>query len=455
MRKSKEMLISTALVVVCAATAIGADRRTPVVEAIEKCSPAVVNISAERIIRRRYDPLFGFRDKMFDELSRNFRDRFHPHEYRKTSLGSGVIVDPSGIVVTNEHVISRSSKISVTLPDKRRYSGKLISSDPKNDLAVLKIYAPGPLPCIKLGTSSDLMIGETVIAMGNPFGLQNSVSVGVLSATDRAVRAEGRVVLEHLIQLDAAINPGNSGGALVNINGELIGINTAIVAEAEGIGFALPVDRVRNVLVGLLDYRLLQGVWLGVRLQEITPDIAKNLNVALRGALVTDVEPNSPASSKLRRTDTILAADGRPVNHPFDFALSMLNKKAGDALRIKYARDGRELTTTLRVKKMPQESGLDLARKKLGLELQKLSRDIARKLDVDPKIGLLVTGVEKGSPAFDAGLERGDVILRLAGMPIAEADRFAALLQHLRHGARVQVLLYRRNALYRGVIKVR
>ncbi|NQT19790.1 MAG: trypsin-like peptidase domain-containing protein, partial [Planctomycetes bacterium] len=278
MHKPENILISMAIALLATTCAAAATRRTPVVEAVEKCSPAVVNISSERVIRQQYGPLFGHRDRMFDQLFREFRQRYHGHERLARSLGSGVIVDPSGIVVTNEHVINRASKITVTLVNGRRYEARLISSDPENDLAVLQIDAPEPLPCIQMGTSSDLMIGETIIAMGNPMGLENSVAAGVLSATDRSVAAEGKVVLEHLIQIDATINPGNSGGALVNINGELIGINTAIVADAQGIGFALPVDRVKNVLVNLLDYRLHKRMWLGVRLQEITPDIAEQLN---------------------------------------------------------------------------------------------------------------------------------------------------------------------------------
>jgi len=442
----------------CAAAAAGATRRTPVVEAVEKCSPAVVNISTERVIQQRYDPFFGFRDRMFDRLFREFRERSHTRERRRRSLGSGVIVDPSGIVVTNEHVINRASRITVTLSNDQRYEATPISSDPDSDLAALQIDAPHPLPCIKMGGSSDLMIGETVIAMGNPFGLENSVSVGVLSATDRAVQAEGRVVLEHLIQLDAAINPGNSGGPLVNINGELIGINTAIVAEAQGIGFALPVDRVKNVLAELLDYRLMKGVWLGLTLQEITPDIAKHLNIPAGGVLVSEVEAGSPASSaRLRKKDVIIEADGEPVTNPFEFTKVILRKDVGDKVKIKYSRDGRKLTSTLKIGKAPQkpEPALELARAKLGLDLQQIPGDVARALDVAPNIGLIVTRVIPNGPAHDAGFENGDLILRIAGRPVADLHMLAALLQQIRPGARVRVLLYRRNALYRGILKVR
>jgi len=438
------------------ASAAGASRRTPVVEAIEKCSAAVVNISTERIIRQQYDPFYGFRDRMFDELFRQFHERFHQRQYRTSSLGSGVLIDSSGIVVTNEHVINRASRITVTLSNNKQYEAVLISSDPESDLAVLKINSADPLPCIQMGTSSDLMIGETVIAVGNPFGFQNSVSVGVLSATDRCVRAEGRVVLEDLIQIDAAINPGNSGGALININGELIGINTAIVAEAQGIGFALPVDRVKTVLADLLDYRLLKRIWLGVHLQEITPDIAAQLGLKPNGALVAGVENNSPAASaRLRRQDVVIEADGQPVKHPFDFARIVLHKDAGDKMPLKVLRNGREMRVTLAIARMPRKSGFDLAREKLGLGLQQITPDLAAALRVDPDIGLIVTDVIPNGPAYDAGIARGDLILRIAGHRVTDPDTLAALLEQVHPKARIQVLLYRRNALYRGMIEAR
>ena len=437
-------------------SAAGASRRTAVVEAVEACSPAVVNISTERIIRQSYDPFFGYRDRMFDDIFRQFREGFGAQEYRTQSLGSGVMIDPSGIIVTNEHVISRASKITVTLHDKSTCEGSLISSDADSDLAVIKVTPKGPLSAVKMGTSSDLMIGETVIAMGNPFGLAHSVSVGVLSATERSVRSEGRVVLEHLIQIDAAINPGNSGGPLININGELIGINTAIVAEAQGIGFALPIDRVKTVLASLLDSRLLKRTWTGLLLQELTPELAQQLGGNAEGALVADVEAGSPAErAGIARQDVISGADGQAITHPLDFARVMLRRNEGEKIAVSCRRDGKERTVSLKIEKMPQKSGIQLAKEKLGLDVQQISSEVARSLDVDQSIGLIVTGVEKDSPAYEAGFERGDLILRVGGRPVADLDRLAALMEQLKPGMRIQVLLYRRNSLYRGMIKVR
>ena len=205
-------------------------------------------------------------------------------------LGSGVIIDEEGYIVTNEHVVSRASKIKVRLSDGKDFEATMISSDPVSDIAVLKINSPTPLPYVKMGTSKDLMIGETVVALGNPFGLENSVTTGVVSAKNRTVTFNteyGEIKYDGLIQTDALINPGNSGGPLVNIDGELIGINAAIVNQAQGIGFAIPVDKVRQALVKLFNFRELNKVWLGAQVEE-QDDTSK-------GIKVTSVEPESPA----------------------------------------------------------------------------------------------------------------------------------------------------------------
>jgi len=456
MRTITWLAYSVAFAVSVASAAAGASRRTPVVEAVEKCSPAVVNISTERIITRQYDQFFGHRDRMFDDLFEQFRNRFRPREYRASSLGSGAIIDPSGIVVTNEHVISKATRIAVTLSDKTQYAATLISSDADNDLAVLKIDADGTFPFIEVGTSSDLMIGETVIALGNPFGFTGSVSVGVLSATDRTVSTEGRVVFENLLQTDAAINPGSSGGPLVNINGEMIGVNVAVMAEAQGIGFALPVDRVRNVLANLLNAKLLKRLWVGLELQEITPDLAKELNVKQGGVLVSGIEPGSPAGgSAMRRQDVVVEVDGVPLRHPYDFERILLHKDVGEKLSVKYLRGKTQRTASLEVKRIPQKSGIELAKEKLGLQLDKIAASVARKLDIQQDVGLLISGVVPNGPAFDAGIERGDIILSIGGRPVADDDKLAALLEQLRPKSAVHVVLYRNNVFYRGYIKLR
>ncbi len=250
-------------------------RETPVVKAVRKVSPAIVNISTERVITVREDPFFGFHRGSFDDYPVRTR------KYKTSSLGSGVLIDKDGYIVTNDHVVSKALRIIVTLSDGVEFEGKLISTYPQKDLAVVKIKAPKSFSYIDLGKSHDLMIGETVIAVGNPYGLGNTVTTGVLSAKDRFIEAEGRVVFDNFLQTDAAINPGNSGGALLNIRGELIGINTAIFARAEGIGFAIPVDTVKEVLEVLLDPRKLKKTWFGAEYETITETLAKEKNMYL------------------------------------------------------------------------------------------------------------------------------------------------------------------------------
>ncbi|MBI2471564.1 MAG: trypsin-like peptidase domain-containing protein [Planctomycetes bacterium] len=275
----------------------GSNRRTPIVVAVEKAGPAVANISTERLISQRHvDPFFGSRSELFDQFFNDFFGQSQKQMVERP-LGSGVIIDEDGYIVTNEHVVSRASKINVRLSDGRNFEATMISSDPISDLAVLKITSPTPLPYVKMGTSKDLMIGETVIALGNPFGLENSITTGVLSAKNRTMTFNsqyGDIKYDGLIQTDALINPGNSGGPLVNIDGELIGINAAIVNQAQGIGFAIPVDKVRQTLVKLFNFRELNKIWFGAQVEE-RDDVSK-------GIMVSSIESGSPADKAQIKT---------------------------------------------------------------------------------------------------------------------------------------------------------
>jgi serine protease Do len=236
-------------------------RRTPVVEAVKKVAPAVVNISTEKIVKRRINPFFDDYGFFFGDFFQNFPSS---RTYKRQSLGSGVLIDPKGYIITNEHVILPASKIKVVLVDGREFEGKLIGSDSKFDLAVIKIEAESDFPAIKIGKSIDLMIGETVISIGNPFGLSHSVTTGVISALNRTIVTDEKRVYSDFIQTDASINPGNSGGPLLNILGELIGINTAIYQKAEGIGFAIPIDKARRIVDDLIQSGYVHRAWLGI-----------------------------------------------------------------------------------------------------------------------------------------------------------------------------------------------
>ncbi|NUN24102.1 MAG: trypsin-like peptidase domain-containing protein, partial [Candidatus Jettenia caeni] len=296
-------------------SSFNSNRKTPVVMAVEKIGPAVANIRTERLIAQRHvDPYFGSRSEFFEQYFNEFFGQSQKQTIERP-LGSGVIIDEDGYIVTNEHVVSRASKIKVRLSNGQDFEATMISSDPISDIAVLKINSPTPLPYVKMGTSKDLMIGETVIALGNPFGLENSVTTGVLSAKNRTITFNseyGEINYNGLIQTDALINPGNSGGPLINIDGELIGINAAIVNQAQGIGFAIPVDKVRETLVKLFNFRELNKIWFGVQVEE-QADTSK-------GIVVSSVEPKSPAyKANIKTGDYITKIDSKEILNILDF----------------------------------------------------------------------------------------------------------------------------------------
>jgi serine protease Do len=373
-------------------------RRTPVVTVVEKIAPAVVNISAESTVREA-DPFFG----MFGLGT----------ERQAQSLGSGFIVDRNGIVVTNAHVIEGASRITVTLLDGREIEADLLGSDRDADLAVLKVKATG-LPAIPLGRSSDLMIGETVIAIGNPFGLSNTVTTGVLSAVGRTVPSErGERLFTDFLQTDASINPGNSGGPLVNIQGDVIGINSAIISGATGIGFAIPADRARRVVDDLLRFGELQPLWTGARLMSVDPELARRygLGAIRRGALVLKVSPDSPAAAAgLREKDVIVAVGSHPVAAREDVTTALYTAAAGAPVDAEVRRGSQTLKVRLRAVHPPQ-----------GLGLQVLERSVG--LSVEPvRGGLAIRRVANGSVAEDKGLRPGDVILGANGQQVDSVE---------------------------------
>jgi S1-C subfamily serine protease len=279
-----------------ASPAAAYDRETPVVKAVRAVSPAVVNVSSQIAAQLHDSPFSGMPGSDFGWFFRDFFDRGWPRRQPATSLGSGVIIDGRrGFILTNAHVVAQSGQIMVTLMDERRFEAQLVGSDPDSDLAVLRIPANNPLPSVAMGSCKDLMIGETVIAIGNPFGFSHTVTTGVISAVNRSFRADDREYHDFL-QIDASINPGNSGGPLLNINGELIGINTAIYAKAQGIGFAIPIDRAKRIVDDLIRFGEVIQAWIGLRVQPIDERLAAYLKLEKpEGILVRTVEAGSPA----------------------------------------------------------------------------------------------------------------------------------------------------------------
>ncbi|MDN3513023.1 MAG: trypsin-like peptidase domain-containing protein [Candidatus Brocadia sp.] len=407
------------------------NRRTPIVIAVERVGPAVANISTERLISQRHvDPFFGSRSELFDQFFNDFFGQSQKQMVERP-LGSGVIIDEDGYIVTNEHVISRASKIKVRLSDGRGFEATMISSDPISDLAVLKINSPTPLPYVKMGTSKDLMIGETVVALGNPFGLENSITTGVLSAKNRTMTFSseyGDIKYDGLIQTDALINPGNSGGPLINIDGELIGINAAIVNQAQGIGFAIPVDKVRQTLVKLFNFRELNKIWFGAQVEE-QDDVS-------RGIKVSSVEPGSPADkAQIKIGDYITKIDSKEIQDILDFEKYILKKNAGDKLYININRGGHEVRVDVKLEKAPTPSIEKLAMEKLGLFVQDLTPQLAKQLNLWwIKGGVLVAGVQKSSPAAAVGVKEGHVLVYVGQYRINDIEELGALLKIMQKG---------------------
>jgi serine protease Do len=385
-------------------------RRSLVVEAVERASPAVVNISTEEVVEQRGSP-FPFRqDTFFDEFFRDFLDP-RPRRFTRTNLGSGVVVAADGTIITNVHVILRASRIRVTLADQREFEATLVGADADSDIAVLRVRAGGSLPAVTLGRSGDLMIGESVIAIGNPFGLSHTVTTGVVSAIGRSIRDEERTYID-FIQTDASINPGNSGGPLLNIRGELIGINTAIYGKAQGIGFAIPVDRARRVMRDLVSYGEVRRSWTGLVVQDLTRQLARHFG-ARRGVVVAQVDPGSPADrAGLARGDAITHVDGHEVGSQEEFEQRIQDRGQGEQVTLTRRREDGEDEVRLTIAEFPSARADELAWQRLGIAA------------AEDRNGLLVRRVRAGSPAARIGVEPGDRVLGLGGTPLETVAEF-------------------------------
>jgi len=385
-------------------------RRSAVVEVVETVAPAVVNIRTEQIVHRRSSPIFGFGDDFFDSF---FRGYSLPRVYKTQSLGSGVIIDPRGYVLTNAHVVEQASKIYVAIAgEKREIEATLVGLQERLDLAVLKINAKATFSAVKLGRSDDLLLGETVIAIGNPLGLGSSVTTGVVSSVRRRVEL-GDNLVGHFLQTDALINPGNSGGPLLNINGELIGINTAIASQAQGIGFAIPIDLAKGVAGDLIRYGQLRRPWLGV-----LPGTVGRAMVEARGgggALVTEVDADSPADKAgLQIADVILSIDDTELETPEELMQLLDAYTPENSLRLRLLRGTRELEVTVHLLPLPADYGLSYAQRVFGFVLG------------DSDNGPVIRQILSGSPAEKVGLHNGDRLLEVEGVEVksrAEADR--------------------------------
>jgi serine protease Do len=428
-----------------AATPVGASdpflRHSVAVRVVQEVGPAVVNITTERVAARR-GPFGPFASDPFFE--RFFNDFFEPRlPQTSQSLGSGVVIDAEGHILTNEHVVSRATRIRVALADGREFEAEPIGADPDNDIAVLKVETDETLPWIPLGTSEDLMVGEPVIAIGNPFGLSSTVTTGVISALNRSMRAGPRVY-HGFLQTDASINPGNSGGPLLNAEGQLIAINTAVYQGGQGIGFAIPIDAAARVVRELIEEGEVSPVWLGIEFQDLTPALqeAMNLPPDVRGALVNRVREKSPARrAGVKRGDVVTHVDERKVGSARSFFEMLEAAVEGQDLRLQIRRDGAMRSLSVRAEEVPDEVVDVLVQEMLGMELESHEGG-----------GYLVRSVRPGSGAMRIGIEPGDVLLGINRRPLNDADALRRATLDLRGRARAMVVVQRGTARYHVTI---
>jgi serine protease Do len=414
----------------------------------EAIKPAVINVNTVTrgggtgpAGRTPFEEFFG------EEFFRRFFGDV-PERIPQRSLGSGVIVDPSGVALTNAHVVEKATDIEVVTLDGSKHKARVVGIDKKTDLAVLRLDdGKGSFPFARLGDSEKMQVGDWVIAVGSPFGLQATVTAGIISAKARQLN---QGPFDDFLQTDAAINPGNSGGPLVNMQGEVIGINTAIVAGGSGIGFAIPSAMAKKIYTELLAKGRVARGWLGVSIQPLTPELAKSFGAKeSKGVLVSDVVPDSPASKAgLQSGDILLEFEGKKMDAPGDLQRAVGLTSPGHDAKVKVWRDRGEKTVDIKIGEAPDEREAQQrpathGRSMLGLEVRPITPEVARQLNLRSTDGVVVVRVEEDSAALEAGVQRGDVIREINRQRIRSLADFDRLTKDVKEGDRLTVLLQR------------
>jgi serine protease Do len=396
-------------------------------ELAEKLSPTVVNVKVTKVEKATFRGPMAPEGPFGDFFERFFGNRPQMPQGRQVQgAGSGVIFDKDGYILTNNHVVEGAKEVTVTLSDKKEFKARIVGRDPKTDLAVLKIDSKNPLPSAPMGNSEMLKVGEWVLAVGNPFGLNHTVTSGIVSAKGRII---GAGPYDDFIQTDASINPGNSGGPLFNMKGEIVGINTAIVPYGQGIGFAIPVNTAKPLIPQLVSKGEVTRGYLGVNIQPVTPDLATAMNLNdTKGALVGDVIPGGPAEKAgIKHGDVIVAFGDEEVEGSHDLPTIVAATPVGEEIKVKIIRRAELKEILVKVGKLPQERGTlvdsnEPAQEKLGLTLQEINPQVARQMGLKVEQGVLVADVLSGSPADKSGIRRGDVIREINDEAVLTVD---------------------------------
>ena len=431
-------------------------------ELAKELNPAVVNINTTQVINpREFGPSMPFpgpgpwgeRDP-FQEFWERFFGEMPHREFKQRSLGSGFIVSKDGYIITNNHVVEKATEIKVTIGDGKDYDAKVVGTDAKTDLALLKINPKGDLPGVALGDSDKLQVGDWVIAIGNPFGLEHTVTAGIVSAKGRVI---GAGPYDNFIQTDASINPGNSGGPLFNLAGEVVGINTAIIASGQGIGFAIPINMAKELLPQLKEKGKVTRGWLGVAVQKVTEDLAKSFNLKEeKGALVADVVAGGPAEKAgIKRGDVIIEFDGKEIKEMSELPRMVANMPIGKEVEVRMLRNGREKTLKVTIGELKEEREAAVKptsrefEEELGLTVQPLTSEMARRFGLSETKGVMVSNVSPGSPSDEAGIRRGDIIQEINRWPIKDMDDYQKALREAKDKKSLLLLVRRGdNTIY-------